>query len=369
MNSEPPLPKSVVAISVGFLAVLASYLLAAILGGTAGMLVVNALFFGWIGFLDRGLASVFRADWPSLLLGLTAAVVFTAAVHRVGPRLIAASGGRWTWRTTTAVTGGLWLLFAAGIALVGGTHQLLWLVAGKTPSSLTPQSAWRKDSGTGVLSLVTNARRAAWQSESRNNLKHFLLAMHNYHASLRQLPPGAILLPDGRGYRGWVSPLGPNIGFNDPWAWEGKDQTWDGVDVAKYGKGAMPVFVHPELGWHGQFDDRGFALMHYAGNVHIFPNNRGMKLSEITDGESNTLAVGEVAENFQPWASPWNRRDPTDGINDVPWGFGGPPWQHGAQFALVDGSVRMISRNIDRKVLKALGTPAGQDGADIPGDW
>src|SRR5262249_54366421 len=160
--------------------------------------------------------------------------------------------------------------------------------------------------------------------------------------------------PNGQAERGWpaLSTRGYFTAENYDWY----IKKWDDPEVADTGKGAILDFVHPELGWHGQFDERGFALMHYAGNVHVFPNNRGLKMSEITDGTSNTLGIGEVAENFQPWASPWNRRDPADGINDVPWGFGGPPWQHGAQFAMMDGSVRFISRNIDRKVLKALGT-------------
>jgi hypothetical protein len=301
-------------------------------------------------------------------VGLVAFLILSAAVHQLGRRITARwsaadPGRRWTWRSTLATAVGVCLLFAAGIAFVGATHQALWIATDKRPRS-EPSSMpkWSADTG-GPLSIVTQARQAARRTQSRNNLKQFGLALHNYHDSFSQFPPGAIMLSDGRGYRGWAPALGPYIGFNDSWSWHG--QPWDAAEVADFGKGAMPIFMHPDLGWHGQFDDRGFALMHYAGNVHIFPNNRGMAISEITDGTSNTLAIGEVAENFQPWASPFNRRDPADGINDVPWGFGGPPWQHGAQFALADGSVRLISKNIDRKVLRALGTPAGDDNGNL----
>lgn len=145
-----------------------------------------------------------------------------------------------------------------------------------------------------------------------------------------------------------------------------KQEPWDGPTNGKYARGALPEFVNPQLGWHGQFDEHGYAYMHYAANVHGFPNNRGLKMADITDGTSNTLALGEVAENFQPWASPWNRRDPADGINEVPWGFGGPPSQNGAFFAFFDGQVRMIGRDIDRSVLRSLGLP-NDDGPR--GDW
>jgi hypothetical protein len=257
---------------------------------------------------------------------------------------------------------GITLLFAASVAMVASMHQLVWLASSGRRVSQAPVG-WSRSAG--PLSFIAQARQSAWRTQSRNNLKQIALGMHNYHDTYQQFPPGAIVLPDGRGYRGWLPPLGPYIGFNDPWSWE-HQAAWDDPQVAKFGKGALPFLVHPDLGWHGQFDDRGFALTHYAGNAHMFPNNRGLRISDIIDGTSNTLAVGEVAENFQPWASHWNRRDPADGINDVSWGFGGPPWQDGCQFAFADGTVRFVSRKIDRQVLKALGTPAG--GESIPAD-
>ncbi len=146
-----------------------------------------------------------------------------------------------------------------------------------------------------------------------------------------------------------------------------KKESWDGPTNIELVRGAIPDLVNPILGWEGQFDERGLALMHYAGNVRVFPVNRSLRISDIRDGTSNTLFVGEVAERFQPWASPWNVRDPADGINRVPWGFGGPPGQSGAQFLLCDGTVRLISRQVDPAVLKALSTPDGNESVGV--DW
>jgi hypothetical protein len=380
MSQEPPTspqpgrdgPTIVVLAVFGTpLAILAVYAIAGFAAGHSGAAVVTSLLFGWLFFLDRGLGAM-QMDVPAQLVGVVAWLLLLGAVHQIGRRWTASwttagTSRRWTWRSTVATTIGVCLLFGAGVAVVGGTHQLMWLATGRRQASVSSDAAnWSRESG-GPFSLISQVRQAAWRTESRNNLRQFSLAMLNYHDNYSQFPPGAILLPDGRGYRGWVPPLGPFISFSDEWSFSGKGQPWDGPDVAAYGKGAMPFLVHPDLGWHGQFDQRGFALMHYAGNVHMFPNNRGMRIDEITDGSSTTLAIGEVAENFQPWASPYNRRDPADGINDVPWGFGGPPWQHGAQFALADGSVRFLSKNIDRKVLRALGTPAGNDDRDLAG--
>lgn len=344
----------------------APFLIIAVLFGLLSA-VGRDLLFGWFFFLDRSL-STFQPDGLTLWVGIAAFAILFAVVHRMGQHWLkpsatnsAADQRRWTWRSTTAVCVGIGLLFAASVAMVASLHQLIWL-AGNSQSSTQHAGRWSRAAG--PLSVISQVRQATWRTQSKNQMKQLMMAMHNYHDVYSQFPPGAILHSDGVADRGWVA---ANASYQF-WIQNADffHRHWDHTDIQGTSKSAVPEFMHPELGWHGQFDDRGFALMHYAGNVHVFPNNRGLKLSEITDGTSHTLGIGEVAENFQPWASPWNRRDPADGINDVPWGFGGPPWQRGAQFGMVDGSVRFLSKNIDRQVLKALGAPAG--GERIPAD-
>jgi prepilin-type processing-associated H-X9-DG protein len=125
-------------------------------------------------------------------------------------------------------------------------------------------------------------------------------------------------------------------------------------------------FYNPTLVYADQFDRDGFALIHYAGNSKVLNAGPGMKRSDITDGASNTILLGEVNGNFQPWGKPGNWRDPAAGIN-TPDGFGGAEASGGAQFLMVDGSVRFVSKDVDPQVLKALSTPAG--GEKLPEDW
>lgn len=349
-RSEPTLPISTADFPKGF-----AFWVVLIVGVMASVVspIAADLLFGWFFFLNRSLTT-FQPDGPTFWVGVGAFALLFAIVHRIGSRSAARS--RWTWRSTTALCLGITLLFAASVAMVASLHQVIWLAS---HSGTASRQAARWSRPAGPLSFIAQARQAAWRSESRNNLRRIMLQVESSASFRDEYPPGTITGPDGQGERGWVAMSLSGFFTAENYDWYKKK--WDDPAVAETGKGAIPFLMHPELGWHGQFDERGFALMHYAGNVHVFPNNRGLKISEITDGTSNTLAIGEVAENFQPWASPWNRRDPADGINDVPWGFGGPPWQEGAQFALMDGSVRFISRNIDRQVLKALGTPAGNE--------
>lgn len=332
--------------------------------GRTVLQVCGGVLFGWYGFLDRSLLQ-FQPDMPSMVIGITAFLFLFVAIHMLGrvwwrshATAAARSVSSWSWRSTTAVVAGIVVMFAASIAMISSMHQLVWMATG-SHSSKANQSVWKRPAG--PLSVFGSVRESQFRMQSRNNMKQLLLGLHNYESTYGTLPPGAITTAEGRGYRGWMPAIGPFLSFRDAWGERRGQLAWDDPEVAHFGKGALYNLVHPELGYDGQFDDRGFALTHYAGNVHVLPNNRGMKLDEVTDGLQNTIAVGEVAENFQPWASPRNCRDPADGINDVPWGFGGPTWQNGAQFGFMDGSVRMISKNIDRKVLKALGTPSGNE--------
>jgi len=61
---------------------------------------------------------------------------------------------------------------------------------------------------------------------------------------------------------------------------------------------------------------------------------------------------------------PINWRDPVEGINKSPDGFGAP-WSGGANFMLMDGSVRFLSNGIDPKVLRAPSTPVGGEKVDV----
>ena len=142
------------------------------------------------------------------------------------------------------------------------------------------------------------------------------------------------------------------------------DVPWDAPENEACFQQPVNVFLHPSVtrasGETGRFDERGFALSHYAANGWVLGADNSFTIKEITDGTSNTIMAGEVRENFKPWGDPSNFRDPMLGINKSPNGFGGPYRNlDGANFLLVDGSVRFISDKVDPNVLKALSTPAG----------
>jgi prepilin-type N-terminal cleavage/methylation domain-containing protein/prepilin-type processing-associated H-X9-DG protein len=117
------------------------------------------------------------------------------------------------------------------------------------------------------------------------------------------------------------------------------------------------------------------------GVLHMYPFNFGIR--NITDGTSNTIAVGEVNDwvtgttgcyDNAIWTSTWASASTVWGVNggdssgvpgnnNYPYNGCGFRSRHtgGAQFLLADGAVRFISENIDINTFNFLGTSHARD--------
>jgi prepilin-type processing-associated H-X9-DG protein len=299
-----------------------------------------ALLLGWIGFLRRVLPLI-TVDWPSVLVGCVAIALFALGVHWIGrawqrdtPRGEGASARPWKVRWSLALVVLVFLLFAAGIAMVGTVHQVGWLLAADSLFGETVPS----------------------RQPSTSNLKWLGIAMHD-HASAEAgvLPPGGTFTPQGDMGHSWETYLLPYIGY----ATRGIDMNrpWNDPVNQKYFKCVIPQFVNAELTLPSLTDAEGYGLSHYSANSRVFAGNKKMKLEEITNGTANTLLIGEVNANLQPWGHPVNWRDPVHGINRSVHGFGGASSAGGANFLMADGSVRFVSDQISPEALRALSNP------------
>jgi hypothetical protein len=104
------------------------------------------------------------------------------------------------------------------------------------------------------------------------------------------------------------------------------------------------------------------GMTHYLvvrGEKSVFPGDKGIQVSEITDGTSNTIMTVE-ADKAVPWTKPedceYDESNPLKGLGGLqPNGFL-------AGFA--DGSVHFISSSIEASVLKALFTRNGKEAVD-----
>jgi prepilin-type N-terminal cleavage/methylation domain-containing protein/prepilin-type processing-associated H-X9-DG protein len=160
--------------------------------------------------------------------------------------------------------------------------------------------------------------------------------------------------------------LGSNWGGGAPGSplWWGTDPQWCNPD---------PANSNPSTTYDGCA----------YGNGVIWENLKPLRITDVTDGTSNTFLLGEAViglDNMNSWchmdnavatcAIAPNAKNPATGQPYPPdqwWNRFTFTSLHpgGVQFAMTDGSVRFIEDSIDLTLYRALGTHAGGEVANL----
>jgi prepilin-type N-terminal cleavage/methylation domain-containing protein len=257
-----------------------------------------------------------------------------------------------------------------------------------------------------LLPAVQKVREAAARISCTNNLKQIGLACHNHHDSIGLLPTGGTtwaipptyLAPGqpatGQAQQGgWAFQILPYIEQDNVYRGGGKTTVGDcqivaisAVIKAMFCPARRPPQMLPPTGaWYGPGGTYGHGGMDYAAsnldNTGVIPYGyNGLKMTDISDGTSTTLMVGEKrmdrrnmgnyqGDDNEGYSSGWDhdtgrytsRQPLPDTNNGSGWGeerFGS---SHSSGFLAVmaDGSVRNISYSISLSTFSALGTRAG----------
>ncbi len=273
-----------------------------------------------------------------------------------------------------------------------------------------------------LLPAVQAAREAARRSECSNNLKQLGLALHNHHDTHKVLPPGgtgpATNAPTGptqpypyTANLGWLVYILPFIEQASLYEQFSFTANFDAAPnttlvptlVSGY-QCPSGVVVDSMLGptgktnhYYGNMGPRGtnpttsIAYNTKAGSTHgaislhgVLGPNTKIRFADVTDGTSNTLAVGEISRKdancFRPWTRGWDgnamgtaknvvypiNSTPYNGasnFNDVSFMSHHPG---GAMVLRVDGSVTFLSQTVAMNVYLSFASRDGGESVQLP---
>jgi hypothetical protein len=200
--------------------------------------------------------------------------------------------------------------------------------------------------------------------QSANNLRQIALAMHSFRDAYDSLPGAAICNADGKPLLSWRVAILPFIGANDLYRSFKLDEPWDSENNKKL-LARMPEIYSvpgdPATARHETYyrvftgKDAVFPLK----NSQNGPMSLGRKLTEITDGFSNTLLAVEAAQSV-----PWTKPDELVYDADKPLPKLGKPFTGGFHAAFMDAHVAFVPESVSQKTLRALITPQGGETID-----
>ena len=259
-----------------------------------------------------------------------------------------------------------------------------------------------------LLPAVQKVREAAARMSCQNNLKQIGLAMHGYHDAREAFPVGNT--PALGSFFTQILPYLEQANLENLYDYNATptappNNTVTNQPVKIY---RCPSMVPPPID-----DPNGVSWTSYnacVGNQHAWfaptasngiiarreAKPRGVRMVHITDGTSNTIAVGESNYGIEDylWSSGPNAGQPRKGLAAWAWGYPGYSMAStlfgqnnhddtslsiidrlqsfrsdhtgGVNYTFGDGSVRFLRDSVQLPAYQALGSANG--GEVIPGD-
>jgi prepilin-type N-terminal cleavage/methylation domain-containing protein/prepilin-type processing-associated H-X9-DG protein len=260
-----------------------------------------------------------------------------------------------------------------------------------------------------LFPAVQKVREAANRIKCSNNLKQMVIGLHNRHDALGEFPP-AYSAPGFNPGWGWSTYLLPFVEQDNLYAQLKVDTlifglggnpalpTQHPLSQTKLTLFRCPADAAPDL----NPERLNFAMSNYrsvAGPITypvfvpdqdmggVMFQNSAVRIADITDGTSQTLAIGEcifdqrIGKRACIWSGMSGLRDGAVWISDVMWWVDEATAQvngtapqafssrhpNGAMFAFCDGSVRLFRTGTDPNIVRWL---AGRnDGVIVPANF
>jgi prepilin-type processing-associated H-X9-DG protein len=210
-----------------------------------------------------------------------------------------------------------------------------------------------------LLPAIQAAREAARRTQCTNNLRQIALAFHNYHDAYKTFPPAYIPDENGQPMHSWRVLILPFLAEDSTYQAYDFSEPWDSPSNAAVTNRVIPAYQCAS-------DTTGTGpttnYMVITGPGTVFDGAKATKLSEITDGTSNTLLVVEVTATNVNWAEPVDL-DASNLTVPFPGGPLSPGSRHpgGINAVMCDGAAQFLSDTMSPAVLNALVTKDGRE--------
>lgn len=242
-----------------------------------------------------------------------------------------------TWKLTAAAVAVACVVSGVTAAVLGFSPAPVVPPIPPTPAPVAAPIPQKKDANERIADAAQRAR-------SQNNLKQIVLAIHNYHDANAHFPQD-IVDKDGKPLLSWRVHLLPYVEQAPLYMQFKLDESWDSENNKKLLAQMPDVF---RVG----FEPKGETKTYYqgfAGNGTFFDPDKKLKLDDVVDGTSNTLAVVEAGPPVE-WTKPGGIA--YDGKKDLPKLEG--PFSNTLIGATADGAAYSFRRDIDETDLRRL---------------
>jgi hypothetical protein len=217
------------------------------------------------------------------------------------------------------------------------------------------------------LPAVQAARSAARRSMCLNNVKQIGLAMHQYADVYKTFPPAYTVDAAGKPLHSWRVLILPFVEQRALYDQIRLDEPWDSEHNRQFAAIMPSVYACQSNAASPNSTTTDYAVANGPGA--IFDGDKLCRLSDVSDGLSNTLLVVEASGAGIPWMEP---RDLD--FSQMQFAIGGGANEisshhpeGAANVGLADGSARSLAPGTSPFVVRALITRNG--GEVIPANY